>query len=130
MSFSSDVKNEIVASLDTGRKQRLCYILGMLCFGSRLVNFEDTVKLRFTTENPKASRKFYTIIKNEFSIKAKLTIHKTKKTILYMVAVDDEKYIEELFYITGLLKRGTSIKEFISFGISPSVMSDAEKYKD
>ena len=130
MSFSSDVKNEIVASLDTGRKQRLCYILGMLCFGSRLVNFEDTVRLRFTTENPKAARKFYTIIKNEFSIKAKLTIHKTKKTILYMVAVDDEKYIEELFYITGLLKRGTSIKEFISFGISPSVMSDAEKYKD
>ena len=129
MSFSSDVKNEIISSLDIGRKQKLCYILGMLCFGSRLVNFEDTVRLRFTTENPKAARKFYTIIKNEFSIKAKLTIHKTKKTILYMVAVDDEKYIEELFYITGLLKRGTSIKEFISFGISPSVMSDAELRK-
>ena len=129
MSFSSDVKNEIIASLETSRKQKLCYILGMLCFGSRLVNFEDTVRLRFTTENPKAARKFYTIIKNEFSIKAKLTIHKTKKTILYMVAVDDEKYIEELFYITGLLKRGTSIKEFISFGISPSVMSDAELRK-
>ena len=129
MSFSSDVKNEIVASLDNSRKQRLCYILGMLCFGGKLINFEDTVRLRFSTENPKIARKFYTIIKNEFSIKAKLTIHKTKKTILYMVAVDDEKYIEELFYITGLLKRGTSIKDFISYGISPSVMSNADYRK-
>ena len=74
MSFSSDVKNEIVSSLDTGRRQKLCYILGMLCFGSKLVNYEDSIRLRFSTENPKVARKFYTIIKNEFSIKNRIII--------------------------------------------------------
>ena len=34
--------------------------------------------------------------------------------------LDDEKYIEELFYVTGLLKRGESINSFISFRISSS----------
>ncbi|MBR3932705.1 MAG: DNA-binding protein WhiA [Clostridia bacterium] len=124
MSFSINVKNEIIASLESGKKQKLCYISGMLCFGARLVNTHDTIRLRFSTENPKIARKFYTLIKNDFSIKAKLTIHKTKKTIMYIVAVDDEKYIEELFFVTGLLKRGKTIKDFISFGVSPTIMSN------
>ena len=124
MSFSADVKNEIIKSFEGNRKQNLSFVLGMLCFGGRLIKNDNRTKLRFTTENPKIARKLYTLIKNEFSIVAKLTIHKTSKNIMYIVAIDDEKYIEELFYITGLLKRGESINSFISFRISSSVMEN------
>jgi len=124
MSFSSDAKNEVIQSLESGKKQKQSYILGMLCFGTKLVSTDGGIRLRFTTENPKIARKFYTVIKNDFSIKAKLTIHKTMKSIMYRVNIDDEKYIEELFFITGLLKRGNTIKDFINFGISSSVTSN------
>lgn len=122
MSFSADVKNEIIKNFEGNRKQNLSFVLGMLCFGGRLIKNDNRTKLRFTTENPKIARRLYTLIKNEFSIVAKLTIHKTAKSIMYIVAVDDEKYIEELFYVTGLLKRGESINSFISFRISSSVI--------
>jgi len=115
MSFSSTVKNEIITSLDGTKKQKLSCILGMLCFGSRLIKRDNSFGLRFSTENPKIARKLYTIIKNDFRVKSKLTIHKTPKNIMYIVAIDDEKYIEELFFLTGLLKRGESINSFISF---------------
>jgi len=124
VSFSADVKNEIINSSEDTRKQKLSFVLGMLCFGARLIKSDNRTKLRFTTENPKIARRLYTIIKNEFSIMAKLTIHKTAKSIMYIVAVDDEKYIEELFYITGLLKRGNSIESFLNFHISSSVMEN------
>ena len=125
MSFSSDVKNEIITSIEGTRKQKLSFVLGMLCFGARLIKINERTKLRFSTENPKIARRLYTMIKNEFSIKAKLTIHKTQKNIMYIVALDDEKYIEELFYITGLLKRGEAIESFLSFRISSSVIENS-----
>lgn len=125
MSFSSDVKNEIISSGESTRKQKIACTLGMLCFGAKLVKDGETVKFRFSTENPKIARKLYTMIKNEFSIMAKLTIHKTPKNIMYIVAVDDEKYLEELFYITGLLKRGESIHGFINFKIPSSVVANS-----
>lgn len=124
MSFSADVKNEIITSIEGNRKQKLSFILGMLCFGARLIKTQERTRLRFTTENPKIARKLYTLIKNELSIVAKLTIHKTLKNIMYIVAIDDEKYIEELFYITGLLKRGEAINSFLNFRISSSVIEN------
>ncbi len=125
MSFSSDVKNEIIASAESTKRQKLSLVLGMLCFGARLIKDGERTKLRFSTENPKVARKLYTFIKNEFSIVAKLTIHKTPKNIMYIVAIDDEKYIEELFFLTGLLKRGETIDNFLNFKISRSVVSNA-----
>ena len=124
MSFSSDVKNEIISSNESTKRQKLSLVLGMLCFGARLIKDGERTKLRFSTENPKVARKLYTLIKNEFSVMTKLTIHKTPKNIMYHVAVDDEKYIEELFYLTGLLKRGESIDTFLSFKISRMVVSN------
>ena len=124
MSFSADVKNEIITSIEGNRKQKLSFVLGMLCFGARLIKTQERTRLRFTTENPKIARKLYTLIKNDFSIVAKLTIHKTLKNIMYIVAIDDEKYIEELFYITGLLKRGEAINSFLNFRISFSVIEN------
>ena len=124
MSYSSDLKNEIINSLENTRKHKLCFMLGILSFGARLMRDADDIKLRFSTENPKIARKLYTMIKNDFSLMAKLTIHKTPRNIMYIVAMDDKKYIEELFYITGLLKRGSSLDEFVNFRISSSVMSN------
>ena len=125
MSFSTDVKSEIIASAESTKKQKLSLILGMLCFGARLIKHDNRTKLRFSTENPKIARKLYTMIKNDLSIVAKLTIHKTPKNVMYIVAVDDEKYIEELFFLTGLLKRGDSLDGFINFKISSAVVSNA-----
>ncbi len=125
MSFSSDVKNEIIASSESTKRQKLSFILGMICFGAKLINEGKCIRLRFSTENPKIARRFYTSIKNDFSIMAKLTIHKTSKNIMYTVAIDDEKYIEELFYITGLLKRGDGIRSFLHFRINGSLVSNS-----
>ncbi len=124
MSFSSDVKNEIIASANDSKKLRIAFVLGMICFGVRLSSDDGRTRLRFSTENPKIARKLYTLIKNDFSIPAKLSIHKTPKNIMYTLGIDDEKYIEELFFITGLLKRSESIKSFISFKIPQSAVSN------
>lgn len=125
LSFSTDVKNEIISSSESTKRQKLSFVLGMLCFGARLIKDNGSTKLRFSTENPKIARKLYTLIKNEFSVVARLRIHKTPKNIMYIVAVDDEKHIEELFFQTGLLKRGETIHDFLNFKINRSLVSNS-----
>ncbi len=125
MSFSSDVKNEIIASANDTKKQRTAFVLGMVSFGARLITEDKHIKMRFVTENPKIARKLYTLIKNDFAIPSKLTIHKTPKNIMYTLGIDDEKYIEELFCSIGLLKRGESIRSFLSFKIPSSAVSNS-----
>lgn len=128
MSFSSDVKTEIINQTGMIKKQRIARLLGMICFGAKITSSPDGYKFKFSTENPKIARTMYSLIKNDCAIKANLRVYRGPKSILYYVMIDDELEINDLFHTIGLLSTGEDIKSFISFHINPAyIMENAEK---
>ncbi len=129
MSFSSDVKNEIINQTEMTKRQRIARLLGMLCFGARISNTDGGFRLKFSTENPKIARTLYQLIKNDCDIKANLRVFRGPKSIVYFVTIDDTLEINDLFHTCGLLKRSEEIKDFGSYFISTSFISDSSEKK-
>ena len=88
MSFSSDVKNEIVNQNERTKKQRIAMLAGLLCFGAKLSQSGDEYILKFSTENPKIARKLYSLIKNDCEIRAELKVFRGKKSVVYFVVLE------------------------------------------
>lgn len=129
MSFSSDVKNEIINQSGMTKKQRIAELLGMLCFGARISISSDEYRLKFSTENPRVARTFYLLIKNDCNIKSNLRVYKGAKSILYFVTIDNTLDINDLFHTTGLLGTNEDISDFLNFHISPKYVSDSSEKK-
>ena len=129
MSFSSDVKNEIINQTEMTKRQRIARLLGMLCFGGRIARSDDGLRLKFATENPKIARSLYQLIKNDCAIKANLRVFRGPKTVVYFVTLDDQLEINDLFHTTGILKRGEELSDFTNFYINSSYVSDTPEKK-
>ena len=130
MSFSSDVKSEIMCQTEMTKRQRIARLLGMLCFGTHLSSSKDGCRLKFSTENPKIARTLYKLLKNDCEIKAQLRVFRGPKTIAYYVTVDSELEINDIFHTTGLLKRNEDISGFTSYFISHTYVSDTSEKKE
>ncbi len=130
MSFSSDVKNEIINQSGMTKRQRIARLLGMLCFGAKISGTENGYMLKFSTENPKIARLFYQLIKNDCDIKAGLRVFKGPKSVVYYVTIYDELEINDIFHTTGLLKRGQDLSDFTSYFINHSYISDLPEKKE
>ena len=128
MSFSSDVKTEIINNTEKTKKVRISKLLGMICFGAKISKSEDGLHLKLATENPKIARLLYTLIKKDCAISANLRVFRGKKSIVYFVMIDDELEINDLFHTLSILKRNESLDDFESFRINSKFLSeDAEK---
>lgn len=129
MSFSADVKNEIINQTEMTKRQRIARLLGMLCFGARISDSKDGFRLKFATENPKIARTLYQLIKNDCAIKANLRVFRGPKSVVYFVTLEDTLEINDLFHTTGILKRSEDIAGFSTFRINPSYISDTAEKK-
>lgn len=129
MSFSSDVKNEIINQSGMTKKQRIALLSGMLCFGARISASPDGYHLKFSTENPRVARTLYSLMKSDCAIKANLRVFKGAKNILYFVTIDDTLEVNDLFHTIGLLSGGEDISRFLNFHISKKYISDAAEKK-
>lgn len=129
MSFSSDVKNEIIKQHDATKRMRIATLLGMLCFGARISVSDGKYLLKFSTENPKIARFLYSLIKNDCEIKATLSVFRGKKAVLYSVTLDDSLEIGDLFHTVGLLRRDEELEDFSNFRINPRTVSESSEKK-
>ena len=130
MSFSSEIKNEIMSQKGITKRQRIARLLGMLCFGAHISGSQDGYRLKFSTENPKIARTFYQLIKNECEIKSRLRVFRGPKSIVYYVTVDNELEINDIFHTVGLLKRNENITDFKSYFIGNTYISDTSEKKE
>ena len=129
MSFSSDVKNEIIKQTEMTKRQRIARLLGMICFGARISEADGGFRMKFSTENPKIARTLYQLIKNDCDIKANLRVFRGAKSIVYFVTLDDTLEINDLFHTTGILRRNEDITDFKSFCLNSSFVSDMSEKK-
>ncbi|MBQ4629695.1 MAG: DNA-binding protein WhiA [Clostridia bacterium] len=129
MSFSSDVKSEIIKTNEKTKKIRIAKLMGMLCFGARISKSENGFHLKFATENPKIARLLYTLIKKDCEIQSEIRVFRGKKTIIYFVMIDDELEICDLFHTVPILKRNQTMKDFDSFRINFDFISDVAEKK-
>ncbi|MBQ4528655.1 MAG: DNA-binding protein WhiA [Clostridia bacterium] len=129
MSFSTDVKSEIIKNTDKTKKMRIAKLMGMLCFGAKISGSDQGFHLRFATENPKIARLLYTLIKNDCEIKTSIRVLRGRKSVVYFVSLDDDLEINDLFHTTSILKRGQDIEEFENYRINFDFLSDSSVQK-
>ena len=129
MSFSLDVKNEIISQKGITKKQRMARLLGILCFGSKLMKSPNGYSLKFATENSKLARYLFYILKKDCEIKANLRLYRGRKNIMYYVTIDDELEITDLFHMVGLLGATKDLDEFLSFRINDKFIFETNEKK-
>ena len=129
MSFSSDVKSEIIKTNEKTKKIRIAKLMGMLCFGAHISKSESGFHLKFATENPKIARLLYTLIKKDCEIQSEIRVFRGKKAIIYFVLIDDELEICDLFHTVPVLKRNQDMNDFELFRINFDFISDVSEKK-
>ncbi|MGL4450906.1 MAG: DNA-binding protein WhiA [Sarcina sp.] len=106
MSFSSKVKGEICRYNDISKEEALSEITAIMKVSGTLAFSGKGLKFRITTENPASARLAFSILKEYFSIHAKLMVKKSnslKKNNIYMVVIDEEMGVKNLLEMAGIL---------------------------
>lgn len=128
MSFSSDVKNEIISKEYTRELAAISELAAMVCFGGKLRKNEGNYIFSIISENPKISRRAYSLMKGALSVNSKIKIKKVSDKITnYEVVVENTTDIERLFKATYLIDEDKTINSFVSFHIDPKLVVTRER---
>lgn len=128
MSFSSDVKNEIIKREYTRELAAISELAAMICFGGKLKKIDDGYVFYILSENPKISRRAYSLMKGALGINSKIKIRKSSdKVTSYEVVVENTEDINRLFQATYLIDADKSVKSFVSFRIDPKLVVTRER---
>ena len=76
MSFSSDVKNEIITKEYTRYLAALSELAAMICFGGKLKKTGTKYVFSIVSENPKIARRAYSLMKGALSVSSRIKIKK------------------------------------------------------
>ena len=127
MSFSSDVKNEIIRKEYVKEKPAISELAGMVSFGGRLKINDGKYYFTIVSENPRISRRLYSLMKGALNINSKIKIKKNpEKVSYYEVVLENKEDIESLFKATYLLEEDKTIESFINYRINPKLVSARE----
>lgn len=128
MSFSSDVKNEIITKEYTRYLAALSELAAMICFGGKLKKTGTKYVFSIVSENPKIARRAYSLMKGALSVSSRIKIKKISDRITnYEVVVDSIADIEKLFKATYLIEENQAISNFVSFHIDPKLVVTRER---
>ncbi|MBQ8525375.1 MAG: DNA-binding protein WhiA [Clostridia bacterium] len=128
MSFSSDVKNEIIQKEYTREHAAISELAAMICFGGKLRKIEGKYIFSIVSENPKISRRAYSLMKGALAVSSRIKIKKISDKITnYEVVVENKEDIEKLFKATYLIDENNSINSFVSFHIDPKLVVTRER---
>lgn len=128
MSFSSDVKNEIIQKEYTRYNAAISEIAAMICFGGRLKKTDGEYSFSIVSENPKICRRAYSLMKGALSVSSKIKIRKISERVTnYEVAVENKEDIDRLFKATYLIDDDKAISDFVSFHIDKRLVSSRER---
>ncbi len=127
MSFSSNVKNEIISKEYTKEASAISELAAIVCFGGKLKKTDGSYVLTFVTENPRIARRIYSLLKGTLTVNSRIRIRKSSSaTSFYDVVVDNRKDIEHVFRSLYLIGKNDAIDKFINYHIDGKLTSSPE----
>lgn len=121
MSFSLDVKNEI---LNTKISKKCCMraqMLAYFAFSGNVVGSKDKKIFKITTENPDCAKRIQFVAKTLYNADVNILEHKKSKNTYYTVEVQKQDEILKILRDLKLVEN--SIDEFLSIRIDEEIVS-------
>lgn len=126
MSFSGKVKDELVQQLNSARHCQIAETAAILWLCGETQKRENGgCVLKVHTENTAVARKYFTLLKKAFNIKAEISIRRNqdKKSILYLIMVDGQEDAVRVLKAAKLSENSQGAGEFP--GISSLVIQNS-----
>ena len=115
MSFSGDVKEELSRPSSAGRHCRLAETAAVLSLcGKIIITENDQYCVKIQTENLPVARKYFTLLRKAFNIKAEVAVRKNRETRSCSVVVRKDREARRLLKETCLLDSDVNIHECMS----------------
>ena len=115
MSFSSEVKEELSEQIASGRHCRLAETAAILSLCGKIVITEnDRYCVKIQTENLAVARKYFTLLKKTFNIRAEVSVRKSREVRFYSVIVSKDPEARRLLGETCLLDEDGNVSECMS----------------
>ena len=115
MSFSGDVKEELSRPSSAGRHCRLAETAAVLSLcGKIIITENDRYCVKIQTENLPVARKYFTLLRKAFNIKAEVAVRKNRETRSCSVVVRKYREARRLLKETCLLDSDGNIHECMS----------------
>lgn len=115
MSFSGDVKEELSKLTSGGRHCRLAETAAILSLCGKIIFTEnDRCFVKIQTENLPVARKYFTLLKKAFNIRAEVSVRKGREARSYSVVVCKDHEARRLLRDTCLLNSDGDICECMS----------------
>ncbi len=115
MSFSSEVKEELSEQIASGRHCRLAETAAILSLCGKIVITEnDRYCVKIQTENLAVARKYFTLLRKTFNIRAEVSVRKSREVRFYSVIVSKDPEARRLLGETCLLDDDGNISECMS----------------
>lgn len=99
MSFSSDIKKELLRANAEKKCCLLAEMCGIICFCAQITLSEGKFSLKFSTESVAAARRCFMLIKKLFDIKSDLDIKKSRAGrggYAYSLIIDDSDLVYKI----------------------------------
>lgn len=115
MSFSGDIKEELSGLSAGGRHCRLAETAAVLSLCGKIIITENNCYcVKIQTENLPVARKYFTLLRKAFNIKAEVSVRKSREVRYYSVVVRKDREARRLLRDTCLLDRDGNICECMS----------------
>ena len=115
MSFSGDIKEELSTLTSGGRHCRLAETAAILSLCGKIVITENNrYCVKIQTESLPVARKYFTLLRKAFNIRAEVSARKSREAHYYSVVVRKDREARRLLGDTCLLDRDGNICECMS----------------
>lgn len=115
MSFSSEIKEELSRPASMGRHCRLAETAAIISLCGKIVITEnDRYCVKIQTENLPVARKYFTLLKKAFNIKAEVAVRKNREICSCSIVVRKDREARRLLKETCLLSPDGNIRECMS----------------
>lgn len=118
MSFSSRVKDELSRQISSARHCEIAEIAAILSLCGKVhIDEDESYSIRIHTENVAVARKYFTLLKKAFNIRADISIRRNaylKKNRTYTVLIRDSEDAVRVLEACKLLDEYGDIKEDMS----------------
>lgn len=105
MSFSQDVKEELVMQIGDARHCRLAELAAILTYGGQLVEDKAHLLLRLQTESHVVARKYFTLLRKTFNINIEISVKRNKaikEGQIYTLIIMNKDIILNIFQATKI----------------------------
>lgn len=106
MSFSGNVKEELLRRIDSARHCRIAELAAMIAFHGEVVRLPDgSIDLKVSAENESILRKYFTLLEKTFTIKDEVSIDKriVKKNNRFTIVLNDPAVTVKVLQAVKLL---------------------------